>query len=273
MSFVLVPIVSSAWGSAYRFDEVIHSRSVTERLKQTEAGSPEGQRVLFGEVIIENNSAEVAWVAVGPSIMVLGINSQVGIEGPGAVGPVFGGTARSAALRLIEFGAQGLVVSDGGNINGRVGWHCPCVTPGHRVCQSTPAKSSASLQELDRVLAFADRGKAYEEFEGFEFRGRFIDREHILPTQINKLGQVVFIDPLGQVPNAVYLATPLLFGKKEGLSMLDGAMPEICLAFVCLVSAIVLTSSCGGPTRPRLCGPLRNRAGGSSEGPGGSGIL
>jgi hypothetical protein len=125
-------------------------------------------------------------------------------------------------------------VSDAGDINGQAGWRCPYVTPAHRICHDGEGTPSASRQELDRLLAVADRGKAYEEFEGFEFGGRFIDREHILPTQINKFGQVVFIDPLGQFPNAIFIATPVLVGMTEGPSLVGGAMLEIYLGALLL---------------------------------------
>ena len=210
----LVLFVHPAWQVTYIFEEVLDSRAVIDTLNETDGPPPDAQRLLFGDVIIRNDNADVAWVASAPSILVLGLNKQAGIEGPGKVGRVYGRTARTNALRLIEFGEQGLVVSEGGNINGSAGWHCPHVTPVYRVCNDMEPKSWPSPRELDRLLAVADRGPAYEKFEGFQFGGRFIDREHILPTQINKSGQVVFIDPLGQFPNAIFIATPVLLARK-----------------------------------------------------------
>jgi hypothetical protein len=242
LAFILLLNIGPALGATYTFDEVIHSRSVTERLRETEGPAVEGERVLFGDVIIRSDSAEVAWVASAPDILVLGLNNEVGVDGPGTVGRVFGKTDRTSVLRLIEFGAQGLVVSDAGDINGRAGWRCPSVTPAHRICHDGEGKPSASRQELDRLLAVADRGKAYEDFEGFQFGGRFIDREHILPTQINKFGQVVFIDPLGQFPNAIFLATPVLVGMTAEVSLVGGAILEICLGALLLTSGVASLS-------------------------------
>jgi hypothetical protein len=222
LRFIFLLIISSAGEVTYTFNEVLHARSVTETLKETEGSSGDAQRLLFGDVIIKNDSVDVAWVASAPDMLVLGVNDQIGINGPGNVGRVFGKTDRTSVLRLIEFGAQGLVVNDDGNINGVVEWRCPYVTAVHRVCQDVETKSSPSGPELERLLDFADRGQAYAKFEGFTFGGRFIGRQHILPTQINKSGQVAFIDPLGKFPNAIFIATPVLVGMKAA-SLLAGA--------------------------------------------------
>jgi hypothetical protein len=98
------------------------------------------------------------------------------------------------------------------------------VTAADRACRDVEGKSSPSAPELDRLLDFADRGQAYAQFEGFTFGGRFIGPEHILPTQINKFGQVVFIDPLGQFPNAIFIATPVLVGMRAA-PLLAGTTP------------------------------------------------
>ena len=83
----------------------------------------------------------------------------------------------------------------------------------NRDCQLPGPRTSQ--RELDRLLASADRGDAYKEFEELEFGGHVIDRNHLLPTQINKYGPVVFIHPLGQSPNAIFLATPRFLGRLE----------------------------------------------------------
>ena len=62
-TFVLVLIVSSEWEATYRFDEVLHSRSVVETVKETDGSSGDAQSLLFGDVIIKSDSADVAWVA------------------------------------------------------------------------------------------------------------------------------------------------------------------------------------------------------------------
>jgi hypothetical protein len=211
------PLVGPAWQVTYTFDQILASSSVIDALDGTEGASPDARRLLFGDVIIRNDSADVAWLASAPSILVLGLNTQVGVDGPGSVGRVFGKTDRTSLLKLIEFGEQGLVVSDAGNINGSREWHCPSVSPVHRICHDVETQPPLSREELDRLLTLADRGQAFERFHGFQFRGRFVDRQHVLPTQINKFGQVVFIDPLGDVPNAIFIATPVVLGMRPGL--------------------------------------------------------
>ena len=217
VTVAIVPLVGSAWQVTYTFDQILASPSVTDALDGTDGASPDAHRLLFGDVIIRNDSADVAWLASAPSILVLGLNNQVGVDGPGTVGRVCGKTDRTNPLKLIEFGEQGLVVSDAGNINGSREWHCPSVSPVHRVCHDVETQPSLSREELDRLLTLADRGQAYERFQEFQFRGRFVDRQHVLPTQINKFGQVVFIEPLGDVPNAIFIATPVVLGMRPGL--------------------------------------------------------
>lgn len=222
MSYLIITLIAflfagPVWSATYSVSPILHSITVEERLRETQGSPPEG-RVLFGEVIIRNNSADIAWVAVAQDILVLGLNRQIGIEGPGAVGRVFGLTDRTGLLRLIEFGDQGLVVSEAGVINAI--WHCPNVTAINRACQASDPGTTAQ-RELDRLLAFADRGKSYDEFDGFEFGGRVIDREHLLPTQVNRFGQVVFIHPPGQSPNAIFLATPLSVAGAGGSPLLS----------------------------------------------------
>jgi hypothetical protein len=215
----LLPSCSSlqAGGATYSVSTLLHSGIVEERLREAD-DFPRGGKVLFGEVIIRNDTADIAWVATAPQTLVLGLNNQIGAEGPGAVGRVFGNADPMGYLRLIEFGDQGLVVSEAGFINAT--WRCPLVTGLNRDCQLAGPRTSQ--RELDRLLAFADRGNAYKEFEELEFGGRVIDRNHLLPTQINKYGQVVFIHPLGQSPNAIFLATPLFLGRLEEPTLICG---------------------------------------------------
>jgi hypothetical protein len=210
-------LVTPGWGATYSVSTLLHSGIVEERLREAD-DFPRGGKVLFGEVIIRNDTADIAWVATAPQTLVLGLNNQIGAEGPGAVGQVFGRADPMGYLRLIEFGDQGLVVSEAGFINAT--WRCPLVTGLNRVCQLPGPRTSQ--RELDRLLAFADRGNAYKEFEELEFGGRVIDRNHLLPTQINKYGQVVFIHPLGQSPNAIFLATPLVLGRLEEPTLICG---------------------------------------------------
>lgn len=235
VTLVVFLIITPVWSALYSVSPLLHSGTVEERLRETQLSPPDGT-VLFGEVVIRNDSADVAWVATAPAILVLGLNKEIGVEGPGAVGRVFGLTDHTGFLRLIEFGGQGLVVSQAGVINGT--WRCPQVTGINRACQAKDPGTTAQ-RELDHLLAFANRGKAYEEFEGFEFGGRVIDREHLLPTQINKFGQVVFIHPLGQSPNTIFLATPLsVGGVGGGPTLVSGARINGGLSLLLLASGL-----------------------------------
>jgi hypothetical protein len=236
LTLVIFLIVGPAWAVTYRFDPLIHSNLVDERLRESQIFTRDGS--LFGDVVIKNDSDDIAWLASAPSILVLGLNQEIGVDGPGAVGRVFGMTDRTGFLKLIEFGSQGLVVSEAGFINASGSWRCPQVTPTNRVChEPVRGPGTTSQRELERLLALADRGHTYEKFDGFEFVGRFIDREHILPTQINKFGQVVFIHPLGASPNTIFLATPLSTAAKEG-PLVTRAMIQGPLILLLLASAL-----------------------------------
>src|SRR5919106_5404244 len=134
MSYIVVTLLvflaaSPAWAVTYRFSQVIHSGSVDEKLRETQGFPRDGTKVLFGDVIIRNDSDDIAWLASAPYTLVLGLNNQIGVEGPGAVGRVFGITDRTGFLRFIEFGGQGLVLSEAGFINASDSWRCPQVTP------------------------------------------------------------------------------------------------------------------------------------------------
>ena len=96
--------------------------------------------------------------------------------------------------------------------------------------QSIPGSGAFPLQSLIHVEETLDilsqccartrNPLAYKEFEELEFGGHVIDRNHLLPTQINKYGPVVFIHPLGQSPNAIFLATPRFLGRLEGPTLI-----------------------------------------------------
>jgi hypothetical protein len=62
VTLLVLLFVTPGWGATYSVSTLLHSGIVEERLREAD-DFPRGGKVLFGEVIIRNDTADIAWVA------------------------------------------------------------------------------------------------------------------------------------------------------------------------------------------------------------------